>query len=76
MGADVSQDVIASGYMCAVCTAVIASVGLTLGDQGVLVFGGDRLMAAPAGGAEGHGGSFVTRRNYTRAGTRVLWCCD
>ncbi len=36
----------------AACPAVVAGVGLDLGDEVVLGLGGDLLLAAPAGDAE------------------------
>jgi hypothetical protein len=70
----VGQDVLTGRDVCAVCAAVVAGVGLDLGDELILVLGGDQLVAPLAGHADGHDVSLgvdecrSTRRDAHRAG--------
>jgi hypothetical protein len=52
---EVGEDALAGGEVLAVGAAVVAGVRLDLGNKFVLVGGGDQLLAAGAGHAEGHG---------------------
>jgi len=51
------EDVVAGGDVVAVCAAVVAGVGLGLGNEVIFVLRDDRLAAALASCTYGHGAS-------------------
>jgi len=69
----VGEDALTGGDVRTVCAAVVAGVGLYLGDEFVLVLGGNQFAATLAGHADGHDVSLgvnecrSTRRDAHRA---------